>query len=73
MVEHEPTPGDLLVEVLIPLGLRVRVTRPYWELIITVERPVIAGRENDAKDTLENPSEIRQSRSDAAVYLLAHP
>ncbi|MGI0016073.1 MAG: hypothetical protein ACREBU_21850 [Nitrososphaera sp.] len=69
MVAHQLTTGDLLFEVLTPLGFRVRVTRSYWELIITVKHPVMAGRENDAKDTLENPSKIRQSRSEVAVYL----
>ena len=60
---------ELLFEVSTPLGFRVRVTRAYWKLIITVKHPVMAGRENDVKDTLENPGEIRRSKSDAAVYL----
>jgi len=29
----------------------------------------MAGRESDVKETLERPDEIRQSRSDPAVYL----
>lgn len=29
----------------------------------------MAGREQAVKETLENPNEIRRSRSDAAVYL----
>ncbi len=65
-----PSPDELLFEVLPPLGFRVRVTRSYWELIITVKHPVMAARENDVKDTLQNPSEIRQSKSDPAVYVL---
>jgi hypothetical protein len=69
MSEDRPSPGDLLFEVLTPLGFRVRVTRSYWELIITVKHPVMAGRENDVKDALEKPGEIRQSRSDETVYL----
>ena len=68
-----PSPDELLFEVLTPLGFRVRVTRSYWELIITVKHPVMAGRENDVKDTLQNPSEIRQSKSDPAVYLFYKP
>lgn len=73
MADDQPTPDDLLFEVFTPLGFRVRVTRSYWELIITVKHPVMAGRENDVKGTLENPSEIRQSRSDLAVYLFYKP
>lgn len=65
--------SDLLFEVLTPLGFRVRVTRSYWDLIVTVKHPVMAGRENDVKDALENPGEIRQSRNDPAVYLFYKP
>ena len=68
-----PSPDELLFEVLTPLGFRVRVTRSYWELIITVKHPVMTGRENDVKDTLQNPSEIRRSKSDPAVYLFYKP
>ncbi len=68
-----PPPDELLFEVLTPLGLRIRVTRAYWELIVTVKHPVMAGRERDVKDALQNPSEIRQSRSDVAVYLFYKP
>lgn len=52
-----------------PLGFRVRVTRAYWEIIVTVKHPVMAGREEDVKKALEQPDEIRQSKSDASVYL----
>jgi len=63
---------DLLFEALTPLGFRVRVSRSYWELIVTIKHPVMAGRESDVKETLEHPDEIRQSTSDAAVYLFYH-
>ena len=68
-----PSPDELLFEVLTPLGFHVRVTRSYWELIISVKHPVMTGRENDVKDTLQNPNEIRQSKSDPAVYLFYKP
>jgi hypothetical protein len=61
--------NDLLFEVMTPLGFRVRVTRGYWDLIVSVKHPVMAGREDDARSALENPDEIRQSRSDEDVYL----
>jgi hypothetical protein len=60
---------DLLFEVITPLGFHVRVSRSYWTLIVTVKHPVMAGHESDVKETLEHPDEIRQSRSDLAVYL----
>ncbi|MBI1801333.1 MAG: DUF4258 domain-containing protein [Chloroflexi bacterium] len=63
----------MLFQAPTPLGFRVRVIRSHWELIITVKHPVMAEHENDVKDALQNPSEIRQSKSDPAVYLFYRP
>lgn len=60
---------DLFFEVMTPLGFRVRVTHAYWELIVTIKHPAMAGREEDVKKALEQPDEIRQSKSDLNVYL----
>jgi hypothetical protein len=60
---------DILFEVMTPLGFRVRVTRGYWELIVSVKHPAMSGREDDVRSALENPDEIRQSKSDEDVYL----
>jgi len=68
-----PAPDEFLFEVLTPLGFHVRVTRAYWELIVTVKHPAMSGRENDVKDTLEDPAEIRRSKSDTEVYLFYKP
>jgi hypothetical protein len=65
--------GDLLFEVPTPLGFRVRVTRAYWELIITVKHPAMRGRKADVQETLRNPDEIRLSKSDPNVYLFYKP
>lgn len=73
MIDHQPTTGDLLFEVTTLLGFRVRVTHSYWRLITVIKHPAMTGREKDVRDTLENPSEIRQSRSDATVYLFYKP
>jgi hypothetical protein len=61
--------SEILFEATTPLGFRVHVTKAYWELIVTVKHPVMAGREDDVKMTLEQPDEIRQSKSDERVYL----
>jgi len=66
-------PSDLLFEVMTPLGFYVRVTRAYWEVIVTIKHPVMAGRENDVKDTLQDPGEIRLSKRDPAVCLFYRP
>jgi hypothetical protein len=61
--------NDFLFEAVTPLGFRVRVTKPYWDLIVTIKHPVMAGREEDVKRALEQPDEIRRSKSDEMVYL----
>lgn len=61
--------NEFLFEVMTPLGFRVRVTRAYWEIIVTIKHPVMAGYEEDVQKTLMDPDEIRQSRSDKNVYL----
>ena len=60
---------EVLFQVLTPLNFHVRVTRSYWEYIVTAKHPVMAGREDDVKEALQNPDEIRVSRSAPNVYL----
>ena len=64
----EPDP-ELLFEALTPLGFTVRVTRERWNLLTTVKHPVMLGQEGAVRETLENPEQVRQSRSDAQVLL----
>ena len=54
------------------MGFRVRVTRERWQLITTAKHPTMAGREAIVKATLENPEQVRQSRSDQQVLLFYH-
>jgi hypothetical protein len=61
--------SDILFEVSTPLGFRVRVTRVYWEFIVTVKHPVMRERKTAVQDVLQTPDEVRQSRSDPAVFL----
>jgi len=60
---------DILFEVSTPLSFIIRIKQNYWELIIKIKYPVMAGRENEVKKTLTVPDEIRLSRSDSSVYL----
>jgi hypothetical protein len=64
----EPDP-ELLFEALTPLGFSVRVTRARWRLITTMKHPVMVGQEDAVRRTLENPEEVRRSRSDPEVLL----
>ena len=60
---------DILFDVLTPLGFHVRVGRSYWQVIVSIKHPVMAGHEKEVKATLENPDEIRRSKADPIVYL----
>ena len=62
-------PKDILFDVLTPLGFHVRVSRAYWQIIIGIKHPIMAGHEKDVKAALENPEEIRRSKADSQVYL----
>jgi hypothetical protein len=53
---------DLFFEVITPLVFSVRVTRNYWELIVTLKHPAMLGREADVQNALREPDEIRRSR-----------
>ncbi len=44
--------SDLVFEISTPLGFRVRVTRDYWELIVTVKHPVMRERATDVRSAL---------------------
>jgi hypothetical protein len=47
--------SNIYFEVSTPLGFRVRVTHSYWELIVTIKHPVMAGRELAVRETLQSP------------------
>ncbi|MCL4393760.1 MAG: DUF4258 domain-containing protein [Chloroflexi bacterium] len=59
----------MLFEVITPIGFRVRVSRVYWEAIVTIKHPVMAGREAAVQETLRKPDEIRLSKRDPRVHL----
>ena len=52
-----------------PLGLRVRVSRERWHLIVTLKHPVMQEREDAVRAVLERPDEVRQSRSAQDILL----
>lgn len=63
------TGPEVLFEARTPLGLLVRDSRARGEMISTVKHPVMPGRASSVKATLENPDEVRQSRTDLEVLL----
>ena len=62
-------PDEILFRVDTPLGFEVRTTRRYWDLVIVEKHAVVRGRESSVAEVLEDPSEIRRSRSDSNVFL----
>ena len=45
-------PKDILIDVLTPLGFHLRVSRAYWQIIIGIKHPIMAGHEKDVKAAL---------------------
>lgn len=66
--EVAPEP-DLALEARTPLGFQVLVTRDRWRLITTAKHPVMVGREDAVRVVLEQPEQVRESRSDPDVLL----
>ena len=64
-----PKETDILFDVVTPIGFRVRITRLYWDTVIIVKHPALSGHESEVKTALENPEEVRRSKTDPAVYL----
>lgn len=60
---------EIYFEVETPLNFRVRTTVNYWEMIVRIKHPIMKGMEEDVKETLSNPDEIRKSKNDPNVYL----
>jgi len=60
---------DNIFAVQTPLGFAVRVTNTYWDIIISTKHPVMRGKESKVKEALENPDQIRKSKSDPNVFL----
>lgn len=60
---------EIYLEVLTPLGIKIRVTREYWEYVVNVKHPIMKNREELVKEILSNPEEIYKSKVDQNVYL----
>ena len=69
MNDETPPDLDILFEVKTPLSFSVRTTRAHWQLIVTVKHPVMQNYLEAIQETLENPDEVRLSKTDPQVYL----
>ena len=61
--------SDIHFEVISSLGKRIRVTKSYWDFIITVKHPMMAGKEMLVKDALMTADEVRRSNKDRSVFI----
>ena len=58
-----------LFEVTSKLDKRIRVSRSYWEYIVSVKHPPMRGLEESVKRSLTEPTEVRRSKRDPSVHL----
>ena len=58
-----------LFEIESKLGKLIRITVEHWDYIRNVKHPEVNGLENEIKETLINPIEIKKSSSDENVFL----
>jgi hypothetical protein len=61
--------SELLFDAMTPLGFPVNCTRGYWNHVLLAKHPALRGREEDVKESLEDPDEVRRSKKDPAVLL----
>ena len=51
------------------LNKTIRTTRDYWDSILESKHPIMKKYEEETKETLREPDEVRRSRKDSSVYL----
>lgn len=56
-------------EVRSALDVMIRTTEGYWKLITELKHPIIKKYEDEIKETLRNPDEVRVSKKDSTVFL----
>ncbi len=60
---------DNLFEVMSKLGKKISLSEHRWFLISNYKHPIMKGKENEVKEVLQNPDEVRRSRTDPSVFL----
>jgi len=63
----------LYFEVTSVLGKRIRITKSYWEKLVTTKHPGMRGKEREIQEVLQNAIEVRRSRVDSSVYSYYKP
>ena len=50
-------------------GILVSTTQAYWNVITHIKHPTLKGKQNEVKEVLADPDEMRISKRDRAVLL----
>jgi hypothetical protein len=68
-----PMTGETLWEVTTPLDFRVRVTRSYWDVIVTMKHPAMgrAGGRCSGSPCITRRDKAKQARCRGALVLQA--
>jgi hypothetical protein len=61
--------ANIYFEVVSSLGKKIRVTKSYWDFIVTSKHKTMAGKEELVKEALINPYGIQRSRKDKSVFI----
>jgi len=61
--------SDEYFKIKTPLGIIIRTTKAYWQMIVTIKHPSIAKYEAKVKESLKDPDEVRRSIKDLRVHL----
>ena len=59
----------MLFEIECMLKKKTRISKEHWKHICEIKHPEVSGLENEIKQTLMNPLEIKRSNSDRNIYL----
>ena len=60
---------DVYFEIHSARNKKIRTTRSHWNLITKIKHPEIEGKEEEVKECLRNPIEVRKSSEDQEVLL----
>ncbi len=67
--KNQPQQNNIYFEVISSLNKKIRTTRSHWELITKTKHLEIEGKEEEVKECLRDPVEVRKSSEDEEVLL----
>ncbi|MBU0629208.1 MAG: DUF4258 domain-containing protein [Nanoarchaeota archaeon] len=59
----------ILFKVNSCLNKDITITRKRWELITDIKHPIMKNKESDVKEAINNPDEVKVSKTDQNVFL----